>query len=105
MSEITPARRSTRPSQRAADVVPRPRAPLTSSSVGALQSPSSSAARSQRDRRAPRQEAAQIIAEAIERKRGVITFPKPMAVLGHLLDAMPEAIYEPAARRGRKRHG
>jgi len=48
------------------------------------------------------EEAAAIIAKAIKRKRGVITFPKQMAVLGQLLDIMPAAIYEPAVRRGRK---
>lgn len=47
-------------------------------------------------------EAAKTIAKAIRRKRGVITFPKPMAALGHLLDVMPAVIYEPSVRRGRK---
>lgn len=43
-------------------------------------------------------EAAEIIARAVDRRRGVITFPKPMAVLGHVLDRMPGFIYEPAVR-------
>jgi short-subunit dehydrogenase len=44
-------------------------------------------------------EAARLIVKAIRRKRGVLTFPAQMAVLGHLLEAMPAAIYEPAIRR------
>jgi short-subunit dehydrogenase len=48
------------------------------------------------------EEAATIIAKAVRRKRGVITFPKQMAALGHMLELMPGAIYEPAVRRGRK---
>ncbi|PRP96463.1 putative oxidoreductase [Enhygromyxa salina] len=47
-------------------------------------------------------EAARIIAKAIRRKRGVITFPTQMAAVGHMLELLPGAIYEPAVRRGRK---
>ncbi len=46
--------------------------------------------------------AAWTIAKAIERKRGVIVFPAQMAAVGHMLEVMPRAIYEPVVRRGRK---
>jgi short-subunit dehydrogenase len=48
------------------------------------------------------EEAAAIIARAIRRKRGVITFPRTMAAVGQMLEWMPGLIYEPAVRRGRK---
>ncbi|WP_146659338.1 SDR family NAD(P)-dependent oxidoreductase [Enhygromyxa salina] len=48
------------------------------------------------------EEAAKIIAKAVRRKRGVITFPKQMAAVGHMLEVLPGAIYEPVVRRGRK---
>jgi short-subunit dehydrogenase len=47
-------------------------------------------------------QAAKTIAKAIERKRKVLVFPAPMAALGHLLERMPAAIYEPVVRRGYK---
>jgi short-subunit dehydrogenase len=47
-------------------------------------------------------DAATRIAKAIERKRKVLVFPLQMAAVGHLLERMPAAIYEPVVRRGRK---
>jgi short-subunit dehydrogenase len=46
--------------------------------------------------------AAKTIAKAIERKRKVLVFPVQMAAIGHLLEVMPAAVYEPVVRRGRK---
>jgi short-subunit dehydrogenase len=51
----------------------------------------------------PVEDAAEIIARAIRRKREVITFPVPMAMIGHMLQVMPKAIYEPVVRRGGKK--
>jgi len=48
------------------------------------------------------EKAARTIARAIERKRKVLVFPLPMAAVGHLLEVLPGAIYEPVVRRGRK---
>jgi short-subunit dehydrogenase len=47
-------------------------------------------------------DAAKRIAKAIARKRKVLVFPLPMAAIGHLLERIPAAIYEPVVRRGRK---
>lgn len=44
-------------------------------------------------------EAATLILRAVRRERGVLTFPKPMAMLGHVLEVMPRFIYEPAMRK------
>lgn len=46
--------------------------------------------------------AAKTIAKAIARKRKVVVFPPQMAAIGHMLELMPSAIYEPVVRRGRK---
>jgi short-subunit dehydrogenase len=46
--------------------------------------------------------ATKTIAKAIERKRKVLVFPPQMAAVGHLLELMPGAIYEPVVRRGYK---
>lgn len=47
-------------------------------------------------------DAAKTIAKAIARKQGVVVFPPQMAALGHMLEVMPAAIYEPVVRRARK---
>ncbi|HVH97933.1 MAG TPA: SDR family NAD(P)-dependent oxidoreductase [Enhygromyxa sp.] len=46
--------------------------------------------------------AANTIAKALERKRKVLVFPPQMAAVGHLLEWIPDAIYEPVVRRGYK---
>jgi len=46
-------------------------------------------------------DAARIIAKAIARKRAVVSFPAPLAAVGHLLPSIPRVIYEPVVR-GRK---
>ena len=46
------------------------------------------------------EDAAKIIAKAIDRNKKVVVFPAPMAALGHMLDVMPAAIYEPVVRKG-----
>jgi short-subunit dehydrogenase len=45
--------------------------------------------------------AAKIIARAIRRKRGVVSFPVPLAVVGHMLPMIPGGIFEGVVRRGR----
>jgi short-subunit dehydrogenase len=45
--------------------------------------------------------AAKIIARAIRRKRAVVSFPVPLAVVGHMLPMIPGAIYEGVVRRGK----
>lgn len=47
------------------------------------------------------EKAAKIIARAIRRKRGVISFPVPLAAVGHMLPLIPGAIYEGVVRRAR----
>jgi short-subunit dehydrogenase len=43
--------------------------------------------------------AAKIIARAIGRKRGVVSFPVPLAVAGHVLPMIPGVIYDGVVRR------
>lgn len=51
----------------------------------------------------PIEDAARIIARAIRRRRGVVSFPAPLAMTGHMLQHMPKFVYEPAVRgRGKK---
>jgi short-subunit dehydrogenase len=46
--------------------------------------------------------AAEAIATALRRNRKVLVFPVQMAAIGHLLEVVPSAIYDPIVRRGRK---
>jgi short-subunit dehydrogenase len=46
--------------------------------------------------------AAKTIVKALDRKRKVLVFPPQMAALGHALEVMPTAIFDPVVRRGRK---
>ncbi len=48
------------------------------------------------------EDAAKTIAKGIEKKKGVVVFPPQMAAIGHMLEVMPRAIFEPVVRRGRK---
>ena len=49
------------------------------------------------------EDAAKIMAKAIDRGRGVASFPLPMAMIGALLPSLPRVIYEPVVRKGGKR--
>lgn len=48
------------------------------------------------------EDAAKVISKAIARKRGVVSFPAPMAAVGYMLPSLPRVIYEPVVRRGGK---
>lgn len=45
--------------------------------------------------------AAKIIARAIRRKRGVVSFPVPLAITGHMLPMIPGPIFDAVVRRGK----
>jgi short-subunit dehydrogenase len=45
--------------------------------------------------------AAKVIARAIRRKSGVVSFPAPMAAMGHMLPLIPGAIYDGVMRRAK----
>lgn len=49
------------------------------------------------------EDAAKIIARAIRRKSGVVSFPAPLAAAGHVLPLIPGAIYDGVMRRGAPR--
>lgn len=51
----------------------------------------------------PVEDAAKIITRAIRREREVISFPVPLAVVGHMLPFIPKPIYEGVMRRSNKK--
>ena len=48
------------------------------------------------------EDAAKIITKAIARKRGVVSFPAPLALAGHMLPSIPRVVYDLAVRSKRK---